>query len=111
MASVEIIGGPALGRRFGLGQRSVMVGRDPSCQIRIWDDQISRRHLQIVCDPSSERHAALDVGSANGVWVNGVRLERGSQRLLEDGDEIRIGQSRLRYTGQGHGHGHEFRQG
>jgi len=38
------------------------------------------------------------VGSSNGVIVNGERLERGAERVLEDGDEIGIGSSCLRYS-------------
>ena len=97
MASLDIQEGPAPGRQFGLGPRSVMIGRDESCTITIQDERVSRRHLQIVYDRRRDRHFVVDVGSSNGVLVNGVRIERGTERVLEDGDEIRIGHSRLRY--------------
>ena len=101
MASLDILEGPAPRRRFGLGPRSVMIGRDASCTIAIPDEHVSRRHLQIVYDRRRDRHFAVDVGSSNGVFVNGARIERGTERVLEDGDEIRIGHSSLRYDEHG----------
>jgi len=75
-----------------------MIGRDASCAIPIADERISRRHLQVAYDDDRERHVAVDVGSSNGVAINGVRLVRGVERDLDDGDEIEIGGSRLRYS-------------
>ena len=75
-----------------------MIGRHESCALRIPDIRVSRRHLQIVYDRLRGKHFALDIGSANGVTVNGLRLVRGSERQLDDGDEILIGHSRLRYA-------------
>lgn len=75
-----------------------MIGRDDSCAISIPDGRISRRHLQIVFEGGADRYVAVDVGSSNGVIVNGERLERGAERVLEDGDEISIGSSCLRYS-------------
>ena len=75
-----------------------MVGRDTSCAIPIPDERISRRHLQLAYDGRSDRHLAIDVGSSNGVTVNGTRLVRGVERILDDGDEITIGASRLRFS-------------
>ena len=98
MAFLDILDGPARGRQFPLDGGRVMIGRDASCALRIPDGRISRRHLQIVYDRRRGLHFALDIGSANGVTVNNLRLVRGSEQPLENGDEIRIGQSRLRYA-------------
>ena len=78
-----------------------MIGRDASCAIPIADERISRRHLQLTYDGPGDRHLAIDVGSSNGVTVNGERLVRGVLRALEDGDEIALGGSRLRYSSNG----------
>jgi pSer/pThr/pTyr-binding forkhead associated (FHA) protein len=98
MAFLDILDGPARGRRFRLDRRHVMVGRDASCALRIPDGRVSRRHLQIVYDRRRDSHFALDIGSANGVTINDLRLVRGTERQLADGDEIVIGCSRLRYA-------------
>ena len=76
-----------------------MIGRDASCALQIPDGRVSRRHLQIVFDRRRQQHFALDIGSTNGVTVNDLRLVRGTERELADGDEILIGGSRLRYAG------------
>ena len=98
MASLNVVDGPARGQRFTLSRRTVMVGRDTSCAIAIADERISRRHLQVTFEPQGHRHVAMDVGSSNGVTVNGVRLVRGVARALDDGDEIGIGATALRYS-------------
>ncbi|MEQ8762702.1 MAG: FHA domain-containing protein [Planctomycetota bacterium] len=98
MASLVIIGGPASGRRIDLADGLVMIGRDETCTIPIPDDHLSRRHLQIGYDRRHDRHFAVDVGSTNGVTVNDTRLRRGELQLLDDGDVIRVGCSRLRYV-------------
>lgn len=78
-----------------------MIGRDRSCALRIPDGRISRRHLQIAYDGLQDVHIAVDIGSANGVTVNGRRLVRGAELQLKDGDEITIGRTRLRYAQSG----------
>ena len=75
-----------------------MIGRDEACSIPIPDEHVSRRHLQIGYDRRRDRHFAVDVGSTNGVTVNGTRLQRGALRLLDDGDLIHVGSSWLRYA-------------
>lgn len=97
MACLVILGGVACGRRFDLAERPVMIGRDQVCAITLADAHVSRRHVQIGYDGQTDRHFALDVGSTNGVAVNGVRLERGALRLLDHGDLINLGPAQLRY--------------
>ena len=98
MAHLIVTDGPSRGQTYALASPSVLVGRDPSCAIPIADERISRRHLQVAYDETQERHVAVDVGSSNGVFVNGERLVRGSERVLGHGDEIVIGGSTLRYA-------------
>lgn len=97
MATLVIIGGPAEGGRFALEQhRLVMVGRDEQCSFQIVDSQISRRHLQIRFDEGEKRHYAIDFESHNGVLVGGKKIE--TDTLLEDGDVIEIGASKIVYS-------------
>lgn len=97
-AFLSVTHGPACGQTFVLPLRSVLIGRDASCAIPIPDERISRRHLQVTYDNRGRRHLAVDVGSSNGVTINGARLVRGAEWLLGDGDEIAIGGTRLRYS-------------
>jgi pSer/pThr/pTyr-binding forkhead associated (FHA) protein len=97
MATIVVTAGPSEGQSFPLEtSRLVSVGRDDQCSIQLLDEQISRRHLQIRFDPDEDQHYAVDMRSANGVYVNGGRVTE--DRPLEEGDIILIGQSELRYT-------------
>src|SRR5205823_2551684 len=75
------------------------VGRHDDCQIRIKSSQVSRRHCELF-----EKKGMLlvkDLGSANGTFVNGKKVE--GQRVLEAGDELTIGQIKLRVAKIGEG--------
>ena len=97
MATLVATAGPVEGQSFPLDlSRLISVGRDDQCTIQILDEQVSRRHLQIRFDQDDDRHYAVDMRSANGVYINGTRLT--DDRPLDDGDIILIGQSELRYT-------------
>jgi pSer/pThr/pTyr-binding forkhead associated (FHA) protein len=97
MATIVVTAGPCEGQSFPLEEsRLVSVGRDDQCTIQLLDEQVSRRHLQIRFNPDEDQHYAVDMRSANGVFVNGGRLTE--DRPLEEGDVIVIGKSELRYT-------------
>lgn len=68
------------------------VGRHDDCQVRIKSSQVSRKHCELF-----EKKGLLlvkDLGSANGTYVNGQKVD--GQRVLEPGDELMIGQVKLR---------------
>ena len=98
LALLSVIAGHARGQSIALSRGQVMIGRDASCALPIPDERISRRHLQVTYDPSLDRHMAIDVGSSNGVTINGQRLVRGVARVLADRDEIEIGSTKLCYS-------------
>lgn len=68
-----------------------VVGRGPECQLAVDDPLVSRKHA--VLRVSSSGVVAQDLGSRNGVLVNGVKLE-GSRELVP-GDKIRIGNQEI----------------
>jgi predicted component of type VI protein secretion system len=69
-------------------QRSiVLIGRHPECDVRIELPQISRRHCCVAL--ATDRLIIRDLGSQNGVRVNGERVE---EARLWPGDEIAIAQ-------------------
>ncbi len=99
MATLLITAGPKEGECYPLeSSRLISVGRDDQCNIQIIDDQMSRRHLQIRYEQVDDRHFAVDMRSANGVFVNGQRITQDA--ALKDGDVIKVGQSQIRYTRQ-----------
>ncbi|AFY79969.1 ATP-binding cassette domain-containing protein [Oscillatoria acuminata] len=75
-------GAPPTVRSLSLAGRSVVLGRDPSCNLQLDAPIVSRRHAVI------DNYTITDY-STNGVFVNGQRVKT-SQRLT-DGATIRIG--------------------
>ena len=76
----------AEGRRNVLSGERVSVGRSRDCDVVVSDPNVSRRHIEL---RRGERGwAAVDLGSTNGMKVNGRRL---SHAELEPGDRITIG--------------------
>jgi hypothetical protein len=92
-ASLIALTGPDAGRVIALTDRPLVVGRGEGVDVRLRDRAISRRHARITC--VEDGHSVEDLGTANGVYVNGARL--GSRYLLEDGALIELGQTLLRY--------------
>jgi serine protease Do len=77
--------GPLAGRRFAIGD-GLIVGRQDA-DLLLDDPQVSRRHA--VVRPVDGQLEIEDLGSINGTFVNGARVD-GPQRLSH-GDEIAIG--------------------
>lgn len=71
------------------------AGVDPSRAIILNDPNVSRDHLVIA---RSTHGTTLRDMSRNGTWVNGVRVTQGSERPLDNGDVIRVGQVELTVT-------------
>ncbi len=80
-----------------LGQYpSLLLGRDPNCQIPLEHPTISRRHAEILT--AGGGHSIRDLGSFNGTFVNGRRIL--DLTPLRMGDVIQIGPYKLVYDGQ-----------
>lgn len=84
--------GPDAGERFVLAGEIVTIGRDPASDIFLNDITVSRRHARI--DRTQAGFNLSDVGSLNGTYVNGERIET---HPLTSGDEVQIGKFRLRF--------------
>ena len=70
------------------------IGRHPASDFQFdatKDRDVSGRHAEIVGNGNGTRFTIRDVGSTNGTWVNGDRLER--DHVLSDGDVIAFGAS------------------
>lgn len=65
-----------------------VFGRRSACTVQLDDRQISREHA--VIEKLAESFYVRDLGSANGTFVNGQKLEPNAPRRLEDGDTIAI---------------------
>jgi ABC transport system ATP-binding/permease protein len=90
-------GGPVLTgvHQVGVGGRVLRIGRDPGNDLVVNDLLVSRRHAEY--HPGVGGHEIIDLGSANGTYVNGRRIT-GRQPLAE-GDIVGIGRYQLRLVG------------
>src|SRR5437016_822588 len=73
--------GPEMGARYSLTEISLIMGRDPSCEIAIHNLFVSRHHSRI--QPVSDGYQIIDLHSTNGTFVNEVRI---TAQTLKDGD-------------------------
>ena len=97
MAILIIVEGPAKGQKFALEQHElVMIGRDDKCTFQIIDSQISRQHFQVKRNSEANGHLAIDFTSANGVYVNGKRID--AETSLANGDLIQLGNTSIVYS-------------
>jgi len=88
--------------RFKIGDKTVMlpegvhsIGRMADCWLVLDDDMVSRYHARLhvgAADATVE-----DLGSRNGTYVNGERVD--GRRVLRDGDRIRIGRELIAVLG------------
>ena len=66
--------------------RSSVVGRAVTSDISLYDPTISRRHAELT--PTAEGIRVQDLGSSNGTFINGTKIESG---LLTPGDSVTFG--------------------
>lgn len=76
------------GKPIVLDKPIVLVGRHPDCDaVILHSRKISRKHCAIALVNS--KFVVRDLGSMNGIWVNGERVEQ--QAPVNIGDELMIG--------------------
>ena len=73
MPSLVFLAGPIAGRRYKLGDGEYVIGRRSDCQIFVPDMRVSRQHARLV--RNGEGWTLEDLGSNNGTYINGVRLQ------------------------------------
>ena len=82
------IKGPLEGKRFIIARSSMVIGRDEGLDLTIPDGSVSRRHAEIVLGPTKAE--VKDLGSRNGIFVNGARVAAVS---IRPGDTLRVHRS------------------
>ncbi|KAJ8770174.1 hypothetical protein K2173_011509 [Erythroxylum novogranatense] len=75
----------------------LIVGRHPDCNIVLMHPSISRFHLQISANPSSQKLYVTDLTSVHGTWVSEKKIEPGIAIELNEGDTLRVGGSTRLY--------------
>lgn len=90
---LEVLGGPSRGDRLVLALGTSSLGRGVECTFRLPDGDCSRKHAEL--RRGDVGVDLIDLGSKNGVEVNGERIVE--RHLLKHGDELLLGRTRLRY--------------
>ena len=78
------------GTRHPLRAPGLVVGRGTEADLRINDPGVSRRHIEFVVN--GEDLEVVDLGSTNGMLVNGSKVGRAG---LRDGTEVKIGHTTM----------------
>ena len=68
---LEIVEGPDAGAQVEL-VGPIGIGRDPSCDLSLTDELVSRHHAKVT--PRDGSAVAEDLGSVNGTFLNGSQL-------------------------------------
>ena len=92
---LRCVSGQGFGRSYPLIGPTV-VGRAPECALRLDESGLSRQHARLV--PTGDGVQVEDLGSTNGSFINGKRVQRGFAR---PGDEIGFDALRFRVTSPG----------
>lgn len=90
-ARMVAVAGPTEGQVYVLGTEPVLIGRAAECDIVLSGAAVSREHARIWWE--NGRCLVQDLGSTNGTRVNGKPI---TQAELAPGDEIQVGEYRLR---------------
>jgi pSer/pThr/pTyr-binding forkhead associated (FHA) protein len=87
-----IVRGRSASKILKLGNGVTTVGRQEDCQLRIGSSQVSRKHCQIY--EKDGRLVVMDLGSSNGTFVNGKKVE--GQQIVKSGDLLSFGKVKFR---------------
>src|SRR5215470_592507 len=93
---IAVLDGPDAGKRWtvaGDGTR-VLIGTSVSCEIRLSDPQVSRRHAAL--ELASDGLGVRDLGSTNGTTAGGILIH---DAVLAGGEYLRLGSTTLRVDG------------
>jgi hypothetical protein len=80
-----VVRGPSAGARFLLDHDLITIGRHPDADLFLDDVTVSRNHAEI--HRTEEGLVLRDLGSLNGTYVSGARVE---EHALSTGDEVQL---------------------
>lgn len=83
---LQIMRGTELIAKLRLTMPRLLLGRAPDCDILLQNRGVSRHHAQL--EARADEWLVRDLGSLNGVFVNGARVP--GERLLAPGDTVQI---------------------
>jgi len=84
--------GPNMGRKYELKGKTITLGRDPSSDITVSSDSVSRKHARLSTEAG--RRLLTDLQSTNGSYVNDQPI---ISQVLSNGDQVKIGDTIFKY--------------
>ncbi len=81
------------GPNIPLDRSMMVIGRAPTCDARLDSIRVSRHHCCLMHDQGKSLIVVRDLGSTNGIRINGQRVAEGN---LRDGDELSIAHIRFK---------------
>ena len=93
-ARLVIRNGGFEGMTYELTSEETLIGRNPTTDITLLDEGISREHALILLEEADCSYTVEDLQSTNGTKVNGKRVRSAT---LAHGDEIQIGRTRFQF--------------
>ncbi len=93
----QVISGNDLGQVFSGDVSAATIGRGSGNLVALSDSKVSRQHARIEVVAGSA--VVEDLGSTNGTYVNEQRLASRGRRNLQPGDQVRVGDTTLRFEG------------
>jgi pSer/pThr/pTyr-binding forkhead associated (FHA) protein len=97
-AILVLCDGDFAGVEYELAAEETLIGRNPTTDVTLLDESISREHAIVARDAETGVYTIEDLQSTNGTRVNGKRVRSAT---LEDGDEIQVGHTRFRFVRPG----------
>lgn len=96
MASARLVicNGGFEGMEYELSSEETLIGRNPTTDVTLLDENISREHAIILFDGDTDSYTIEDLQSTNGTKVNGKGVR---SHDLQHGDEIQIGHTVFRF--------------
>ena len=85
-----VVSGPLTGHEFVMNKETFTLGSGRNNDLVLDDATVSRRHCEINLTP--EGYMIRDVGSTNGTYVQGVRIQ---SAFLATGSEFQLGETRI----------------
>lgn len=89
---IVVLTGSHEGQEFKIIDENTCIGRHPSNQIVLDEQQISRNHARI--EHSGKGVVLRDLGSGNGTYIDGRKI---IEHILEDGEIFRVGPIEMRF--------------
>ena len=80
------------GTRHPLGDEETLIGRNPTTDITLLDENASREHAIVAYDDASGAYCYEDLQTTNGSKINGKRVRSAE---MNPGDSLEIGQTKF----------------